>query len=286
MTTAHGFFLAAAAGQRYCRYCPAQGQLRGQILQVHAFAEELNKTRRMAALQSRALAEAGYAVLHIDLLGCGDSSGEFSDASWNTWLHDLALARTWLLAQMPQGDPVPLWLWGVRAGCLLAGDMARALAEPCHLLFWQPTFLSGNQQLQQFLRLRLAADLLAQTDAGTKGAMQALKSRLAAGEQLDIAGYTLTPGLADGLVGSALEPPPAPLSPEQRLVWLEVATTPRQPDQVGPAATRTLQAWAQAGWQVQGRTVQGPAFWQSAEAEEAPALLAATHDALHIGVNA
>jgi hypothetical protein len=50
----------------------------------------------------------------------------------------------------------------------------------------------------------------------------------------------------------------------------------RDPDQLSPAATRTLQAWQQAGWQVQAQSVQGPAFWQTVEAEEAPALLAAT----------
>ena len=275
-----GFFLPAEPGQRLCLYHPPLGPPRGQILLAHAFAEELNKTRRMAALQARALAREGYAVLQIDLLGCGDSSGDFSDATWDAWLRDLTLARAWLQAQMPPGAPVPLWLWGVRAGCLLAADLARTLAEPCHLLLWQPGFLSGSQQLQQFLRLRLAADLLAQTGASAKGAMQALHDEIAAGRSLDIAGYTLAPALADGLAASALEPAPAARAGTAHLVWLEVAATPRDADQVGPAATRALHAWQQAGWQVQARTVQGPAFWQTVEAEEAPALLAATHTAL------
>jgi exosortase A-associated hydrolase 2 len=276
MTGAQAFFLAAQTGQRYALYHPAQGRPRGQVLLAHAFAEELNKTRRMTALQSRALAAAGYAVLQIDLLGCGDSSGDFGDASWDAWLHDLALARAWLQAQMPEETPVPLWLWGVRAGCLLAADLARTLAEPCHLLLWQPTFLTGSQQLQQFLRLRLAADLLAQAGAGAKGAMQALQNQIAAGQALEIAGYTLAPGLANGLARSALTPPAAPLAPAARMAWLEVTSSARAPDQLSPAAARTLQAWQQAGWQAQTQNVQGPAFWQTAEAEEAPALLAAT----------
>ncbi len=274
------FFLPAEPGQRLCLYHPPDGPPRGQVLLMHAFAEELNKTRRMAALQARALAREGYAVLQIDLLGCGDSSGDFADATWEAWLRDLTLARAWLRAQMPPGGPVPLWLWGVRAGCLLAADLARALAEPCHLLLWQPGFLSGRQQLQQFLRLRLAADLLAQTSASAKGAMQALQNEIAAGHSLDIAGYTLTPALANGLAHSTLEPAPAARASTAHLVWLEVAAVPRESDQVGPAATRALHAWQQAGWQVQARTVQGPAFWQTVEAEEAPALLAATQAAL------
>lgn len=282
MTTVRGFFLPAEPGQRMCLYHPPDGPPRGQVLLMHAFAEELNKTRRMTALQARALAREGYAVLQIDLLGCGDSSGDFGDATWEAWLRDLALARAWLQAQMPPDQPVPLWLWGVRAGCLLAADLVRSLAEPCHLLLWQPGFLSGHQQLQQFLRLRLAADMLAQTSASTKGAMQALQDEIAAGHRLDIAGYTLAPALAHGLAHSALEPAPAARASNAHLVWLEVAAAPREADQVGPAATRALQAWQQAGWQVQARTVQGPAFWQTVESEDAPALLAATHAALGV----
>ena len=276
MTAARAFFLPAEVGQRYGLYHSAKGQPRGQVLLAHAFAEELNKTRRMTTLQARALAGAGFAVLQVDLLGCGDSSGDFGDAEWDAWLSDLVLARTWLQAQMPAGQPVPLWLWGVRAGCLLAADLARTLVEACHLLLWQPSFLTGSQQLQQFLRLRLAADLLAQAGPGSKGAMRALQDQVAAGQTLDIAGYGLAPGLANGLAGSALTPPPAPQGPASRLVWLEVASVAREAEQPTPAAARTLQAWRQAGWQVWADSVQGPAFWQTVEAEEAPALLAAT----------
>ena len=49
----------------------------------------MNKSRRMAALQARAFAEMGFGVLQIDLFGCGDSSGDFSDARWDIWKQDL-----------------------------------------------------------------------------------------------------------------------------------------------------------------------------------------------------
>ncbi len=73
--------------------------MRGAVVYVHPFAEEMNKSRRMAALQSRALAAAGFAVLQIDLLGCGDSSGDFGDASWDEWIDDVLLAVRWLRGQ-------------------------------------------------------------------------------------------------------------------------------------------------------------------------------------------
>ncbi len=53
----------------------------------------MNKSRRMAALQARAFAAMGFGVLQIDLFGCGDSSGDFSDARWDIWKQDLAIAR-------------------------------------------------------------------------------------------------------------------------------------------------------------------------------------------------
>ena len=55
------FFLPCDLGQRFCIYHAARnGQARGAIVYLHPFAEEMNKARRMAALQSRALAKAGF----------------------------------------------------------------------------------------------------------------------------------------------------------------------------------------------------------------------------------
>lgn len=273
------FFLPGLHGPRYCLFHPAHGVPRGLVLHVHPFAEELNKTRRMAALQARALAGAGFAVLQIDLLGCGDSAGDFCDARWDTWIQDLLQACGWLTDADPRHAALPLWLWGVRAGSLLAADAARALDRPCHLLLWQPAFADGAAQLQQFLRLRLAADMLAAPDAAgrSNGAMEALRQQLAQGKTLQIAGYALHPALAAGLKASRLFPPPLREN-DRRLVWLE--TTTATPPSLSPLGTRTLELWRQAGWQTYGEAVHGPAFWQSAEMEEAPLLLSATTTAL------
>ena len=69
---------AGRAGQRFCVFHPAQGVPRGAVVHVPALFEEMNKSRRMVALQARTLAAAGFAVLRIDLHGCGDSSGELA----------------------------------------------------------------------------------------------------------------------------------------------------------------------------------------------------------------
>jgi exosortase A-associated hydrolase 2 len=222
----------------------------------------MNKSRRMAALQSRAFAAAGHTVLQIDLLGCGDSSGEFGDATWDDWIEDVVAAARWLRERCK----APLVLWGLRAGCLIATEAARRLDEPADFVFWQP-ITSGKAMLQQFLRLKLAAGM--QGGAGS-GLMDAIRAQLAAGETIEVAGYLLRAALAAGLEHAVL----TPTARTGRVIWLEVS--PRADAPLLPASAATVLRWQQAGFTVGATMVRGPAFWQTAEIEEAPALLDAT----------
>jgi exosortase A-associated hydrolase 2 len=259
------FFLdAEAGGQRLCvLHPPRTDAVLGTIVYVHPFAEEMNKSRRMAALQARALARAGYAVLQCDLLGCGDSSGDFGDATWDDWLDDVARAAAWLRGRYD----APLTLWGLRAGCLVASEAAKRRAIDCDFLFWQPV-PAGKVALQQHLRLHVAKEMLTgQDDGGT----QRLRERLAGGEAVEIAGYSLNPALAAGLEQATLQP-----SPTGRLVWLEVST--RGDGALLPASVALIEGWKASGHRVTARVVKGPPFWSATEIEEAPELIAATSD--------
>lgn len=266
-------------GRRFViHHPPAEGVTRGLVVHVHAFAEEMNKSRRMVAMQSRALAAACFAVLQIDLLGCGDSAGDFSDATWARWLDDVVAAVKWLQEQHTPGEgeePPPLWLWGLRAGTLLAAEAAARLARDgkgCHLLFWQPA-PAGKLLLLQFLRLKAAAELLA---GQAKAVMARLRAQIAAGQAVEIAGYALAPALCQGLEQAQLRPPAG--MPAGRMLWLEVCAV-EQPA-LAPAGVAPLAAWRGAGWTVQAQAVRGPAFWQTTEIEDAPELIAATLAAL------
>lgn len=261
------FFLPRDSGQRLCVYHaphdthrPAQAAL----VYVHPFAEEMNKARRMAALQARALAAQQCAVLQIDLLGCGDSSGLLSEARWADWLADVHAACDWLVQRHAEA---PLWLWGLRAGALLALDAAAARQPAAHLLLWQP-MTAGKALVQQFLRIKAAANL--SDGAAAKTAMASLRQALAAGETVDIAGYPLSSGLVHDLEAAVLANPAS----DSQVYWLEVS--PRADATLAPASSRTLEAWQLAGHAVQASVVSGPAFWQATEIEVAPALLQAT----------
>lgn len=260
------FFLPAGddrEGQRFCLHqAPVVVPARGSCLYVAPFAEEMNKSRRMAALQSRALAAAGFGVLQMDLHGCGDSSGDLDDASWSGWIDDVCLGARWLRERY-EG---PLWIWGLRAGCLLACAAAERLTEPFHLLFWQPP-TSGKPLLQQFLRLRMASEM---KDGRTAGVTERLREELTAGRTIEVAGYRLGPGVALGLDLAQLKPPPT------RGVAVFMETSTREDARLLPATQSALQSWKAAGHTVSSHLVQGPAFWQTQEIEEAPRLIAAT----------
>jgi exosortase A-associated hydrolase 2 len=256
----------AAGGQRWCAYHPPAGASpRSLIVHAHAFAEEMNKSRRMVALQARALRDAGHAVLLMDLLGCGDSSGDFAEATWDAWIDDLLAAAAWLRSRAPT---VPLWWWGTRGGALLAAAAARRAATPCGLLLCSPV-ASGALMLQQFLRTKSAAERLgAAPGDGARGPSP--RDKLAAGQSVEVGGYVLTPSLATGLDQERLTP--VPLACRQ-LVWLEVSGRPEPA--LSPAATPVLEAFRAAGTEVRAEVVPGPSFWQTTEIEVAPGLLQA-----------
>jgi hypothetical protein len=130
--------------------------------------------------------------------------------------------------------------------------------------------MQGKTVLQQFLRVKAAAQL---ADGGGKGVVEGLRARLALGEAVEVAGYMLNPTLARELEASTLTPPTAH-NVATRVVWLEVSNTDEPA--LSPAAATALQGWRQAGWSVTASAVRGPAFWQTTEIEDAPALVTAT----------
>jgi exosortase A-associated hydrolase 2 len=281
------FYLPSGDGQRFCIYhCANQHEVRGAVLYVPPFAEEMNKSRRMAAKQARQLAKSGYAVLQMDLLGCGDSSGDFGDASWSAWKEDVLLGYRWLRHK----TAAPLTLWGLRAGCLLAAEAAVDLPERPNFIFWQPV-LSGKQHWQQFMRLKMAGEL---ASGQAKGVSEQLKKDFAIGQAVEIAGYKISPELARGLEAAESFPLEAngarismwgelqgtQNSVEPNLAWFELST--RENATLAPVSQKQIDHWKSAGYRVDALVVNGPAFWQTTEIEDAEDLIAATQLALEL----
>ena len=264
-----GRFLDTAHGRIFCMHFPAHTAIApGAVVIAPPFAEEMNKCRRMWSLLAAQLAAAGIATFIPDLHGTGESDGDFAEARWENWRDDLDAACRYARESGAQR----IVLLGVRLGALLALDFARSAPRVAQrLVFWQPV-ASGQQHMNQFLRLKLAAGL--RQSAATKETTATLRDRLARGERLEVAGYELSQPLIsaiDALDATALAGPSTP-----RIDWLEASTS--DPPALLPASERTLEKLRGAGAQVQARAVKGEAFWALQEITLAPAINAATVD--------
>jgi exosortase A-associated hydrolase 2 len=227
----------------------------------------MNKSRHMAAVQAATLAEYGFEVLQLDLLGCGDSSGDFGDATWAAWLRDVEIGWQWLRDR----TDATIWIWGHRTGCLLACECAVRRGQPTSLLLWQPVAL-GKVFLAQFLRMKIIGQALAEGES--RSGVRELRETLARGEAVEVAGYRLSPDLALPLEQSELMAPPA----GSRVRWFEIVASAS--DESSPAARQRAEAWRQAGVEVALHAVAGPAFWQTQEITECPPLIQASITAL------
>jgi len=153
-------------------------------------------------------------------------------------------------------------------GALLAVAHAQtAPLAPERLLLWQPV-TNGSGYLNGFLRLRLAGELLA--GGSDSGGTDALREALAAGESLDIAGYTLNPRLAAGIDTADARA----LGPRCPIAWFEVAASAGRP--LPPAAVRVADTWRLQGSRVDVHLVQGAQFWAAPETVDCPALIDST----------
>lgn len=253
-----GGFVDAGSGTRFRLVSePSDLQPRGSIVFVPPFAEEMNKSRRMVARTARALAADGWRVIQRDLQGCGDSSGEFGDASWAAWVADVEAE----LSRAPAG--LPVWLWCLRGGALLA-PAALAAHPGVNLLLWQPV-LSGAQHLQQFLRLHAGARIVSSgTDSDTAAPAQTLR----AGKSVEVGGYQISPALARGMEQAVFELPP---DFGGSVEWFELST--QDPPELSPQATRMVERLRHRGLVVEPDVLGGPPFWLTQEIEECEPLL-------------
>ena len=265
------FFLEGSAGKLFSLcFGPGQGQRpEHYILFFPPFAEELNKSRRMVSLQARRFAAMGYGVLVVDYYGTGDSEGDFGNATWRIWQQDIEAMAAWLV----QEGAKRISLWGLRFGALMAMRSVLLFQDKLdRILLWQPV-IRGDQMMTQFLRLRLAADMIG---AGNKITVRDLRGQLTAGCSVEVAGYVLSPDLVEGIDGLKLQDLGACESPP--IEWLEVVGSEEQ--SIGPASQRVLDAWGQQDMRVNTHAVLGEPFWGTPEITTLPTLLERSSDLL------
>ena len=265
---AKGFFLETSNGKRFC-LIHAIGEdktCRGAILFAPPFGEEMNKSRRMIAMQARTLAQHGYVVLLMDLYGCGDSEGEFQNAHWQQWKDDLGVACSWLREHYD----APISLLGLRLGALLALDFMQDKCFPIYqVILWQPV-LSGQQFLTQFFRLQLAYHMLA-GNTGKNGGTQGIRQLLNKGETVEIAGYEMSSKLTttiDALTMTDFLPENIPVH------WIEIQH--ELTDELPPARQKMINFWKTHKVDLHLTQLRGAEFWATQEISTSDELIALT----------
>jgi exosortase A-associated hydrolase 2 len=266
------FFIPSPEGDLFALYFQPDNGLeeagspaKKAILFIPPFAEEMNKARRMVALQARAFCQQGYAVLLLDLFGTGDSQGDFSEAKWSTWLANIETAYHWLRDKGIED----VSLWGLRVGVLLAMDFLQQhpLIKIDQLIGWQPV-LKGELFGAQFLRLRIASAMMDKN--APKEKVADLKARLEAGETIEVAGYSLHPDLMLPLM--ALEAGQFDLANVAQCHVFEMIAAETQ------AASVSTRRWVNTmpEMKITLDLVVGSNFWSTQEIVEVPELIEAT----------
>jgi exosortase A-associated hydrolase 2 len=250
------FFLPGLAGNLFAIYHhPADpASCRGGVLYVHPFANEMNYTRRAAALLARALAGRGWGVLQVDLFGCGDSDGDFRDASWETWIDDLTSALGWLQERV--GGRVGLV--GIRHGGLLALDFAsRTRRNIDRVLLWHPV-VNGQQMMTDFLRLRLLSDAIGER-VGESANTQEPRPKINPAQPIEVVGYELNPHFGEAI--AKIHIAQLGLAAATPICWVEVVSG--ADDSGRPLAQTTVNDWQAAGREATLHRIAGRPFWSS-----------------------
>lgn len=162
------------------------------VVFVHPFMEERQDAHPFLRSLAAQVANRGLWAMRFDLHGCGDSEGEWEEATVASWLDDVRAACAHVRAQSGVERVV---LCGLRFGATLAA-MAGAVEGPAPLALIQPV-VKGGTYAMDVLRAYLAAEMVLTKKAGVT--REALIERLRAGETVNVFGYHLTAAQFDGL---------------------------------------------------------------------------------------
>ena len=255
-------FLGEAGGRFLClHYQPAVSPA-AHIIYIPPFGEEMNRCRALAAAQARQFADAGYSCTIMDLFGTGDSEGELYEASFAIWYENIST----LIKTLLRDDDVPVILWGLRLGGLLALDYTRRSSLAIqNIILWQPV-TAGKRFVTQMLRQRVASlvgkDLPPETT-------QQIRQRLEEGENVEISGYTVGGALLRDMEQTDFSAM-VNLCPG-KIYWLENVSDHEQP--ASTASRKMIDQLQGQDNNIELHLFADPPLWQLHKRDNAPELL-------------
>jgi exosortase A-associated hydrolase 2 len=238
---------------------------KAHIVFIPPFAEEMNRCRSLVATQARSFARAGYSCTLIDFYGTGDSQGRLCEASLAIWKRNIQLA----VNSLQHDYPAPLILWGLRLGGLIALDYAAGSEfKPQEIILWHPVN-SAALYVNQVLRQRVASLMVKNLPPETT---KEIRQRLAQGENVEVAGYTLSEMLVRDIEG--IEFTNMSQLSAGTIFWLEHVSEAGK--DIGLASRKVVDQLTQQSNRVEVQTFCDPPIWQLYDRDFAPQLLAAT----------
>jgi exosortase A-associated hydrolase 2 len=165
-------------------YQPEKPKNKGYLI-IHPFAEEKKSSQRTLVELSEALCKAGFHVFMFDLRGCGDSQGQFKEASVSNWLRDIHCALSFFKEKTQVQD---ISMIGVRFGAYLA-LLYNYHVEPRKLLLIEP-ILHPVDYLRKTLRHKLIRELC--TEGEIQSSRDDLLKQLEENISVDFDGYELS----------------------------------------------------------------------------------------------
>ena len=247
------------------------GELKAHALFIPAFGDEMNQTRRMVKLAAEALAQRGVTSTVFDLLGTGDSSADFSEATIERWLSD---CRS-MVERLHRESSVPLMLIGCRLGVALAVRLTQQLPQRAEALIGWAPLLQGRAQLSGMLR----AAAIARSHRPDVNALPDAKARWTSGCIAVLGGYTVSPSLAEQL--KALDSTGAPQVARATLIDVRLAVD-SEPPVPSHAIRERAAAWTESGVPTDAVAVPGAGFWNVSDLVDVPELVGATLAAMKI----
>jgi alpha/beta superfamily hydrolase len=153
---------------------------------VHPLMEERQDAHPVLRDLAEAMADQGFPTLRVDLYGCGDSSGEWEEATIEAWLHNIVGAAEQLRQRMGVESIV---LAGLRFGATLAA-MASNVTDARAVVMVQP-IVRGGGYIKDLLLASVTSDMVLHRKAGTT--RERLIEDLESGRTVNLFGYHFTP---------------------------------------------------------------------------------------------
>ncbi len=258
-------FIEAERGRIFALHFCSKARPKAHLIFLPPFCEEMNRCRHLVADQAKRFAEIGYSILILDPYGTGDSEGELADVSWEGWRADAMTGVRWC----QQKCSIPVILWGLRLGALLALDLAMSYTgQFTKLLLWQPV-TNGKTYLTQILRARIA---YLSGNALPPETTEGMRLRLQQGETIEVAGYVLGGKLAqdiDNLNVTSL----SSLSGVE-IHWLQQSSRSGEPPAAG--VQKVIDQLISQGNFLEVTSFQSPQIWQLSERADCRHLLEQT----------